>query len=153
MSVKIEKEKAKKLYPEVPDWFKEELIDEFGGETFRERKFTDIKSFQDACEELGISTKIGNGIDTPDEAAYKKLKVITKAINQGWVADWDNTNQRKWFPWFVLSSGFGFSHANFGCDATVTDVGSRLCFESEEKAAYAGRQFLELYKEFLTITS
>ena len=52
----------------------------------------------------------------------------------------------------VLSSGFGFSNSNYNYDNTNTNVSSHLCFESEEKAKYAGNQFLQLYKDFLTIT-
>lgn len=149
MELKINKETAKSLYPDVPKWFQELLIMEFGDKTFKKRKFTEIKSFEDACEELGIPTEQFLGTDTADEIAYKKLKIIVKAINQGWTPDWDNTNQRKWWPWFILSSGFGFSFSYYDCDDTSTAVGSRLCFESEEKSDYTAKQFLDLYKEFL----
>jgi hypothetical protein len=151
MSVKIEKEKAKKLYPEVPEWFKEELIKEFGEAAFKKRKFNEIKTFEDACEELGISTAQFFGTETSDEVAYKKLKVIIKAINEAWIPDWTNTNQMKWFPWFYLSSGFGFSRSYFNFDDSAASVGSRLCFETEEKSDYAARQFIDLYEEFLTL--
>jgi hypothetical protein len=150
MSFKIEKEKAKRLFPEVPEWFKQELQKEFGEATFKKRKFSDIKSFEDACEELGISMAITNGLETSDEVAYKILKVIVKAINQGWTPDWSNTAQRKWYPWFqVSSSGFGFSGSGYVCDLTYAVVGSRLCFETEEKSDYAAKQFIEIYKTFL----
>ncbi len=113
--------------------------------------FTDIRSFEDACKALDIDPDaVCSDVDTSDEIAYKKLKKIIQAINQGWGPDWDNTNQRKWYPWFRLSSGFGFDGSDCGFDYSVARVGSRLCFESEEKANYAGKQFLQLYKEFLT---
>ncbi len=152
MSLKIEKATAKRLYPDAPDWFKQELTKEFGEKTFQKRKFSDIKTFEDACEELGISTEQFYGTETPDEQAYKKLKIIVKAINQGWTPDWSNANQHKWWPWFNLSSGFGFSDSFCSYGNTITYVGSRLCFESEEKSNYAAKQFIEIYKEFLTIT-
>jgi hypothetical protein len=154
MALKIEKEKAKRLFPEVPDWFKEELQKEFGKDAFKKRNFSDIKTFEDACTELELTQKdllnIGNN-DKPDEVAYKKLKIIISAINHGWIPDWNNTNQCKWFPWFNLSSGFGFSCSYYHFGYAGTGVGSRLCFETEEKANYAGEQFLELYKDFLTL--
>jgi hypothetical protein len=149
MALKIEKETAKRLFPDVPDWFKEELQKEFGEATFKKRKFSDIKTFEDACEELGISTDMFFGTETTDEVAYKKLKVIIKAINQGWVPDWDNKAQKKWWPWFILSSGFGFSDSYFDYDGTGAGVGSRLCFESAEKSNYAANQFIGLFKDFL----
>jgi len=150
MELKIKKETAKKLYDSVPDWFKEELMEAFGKTTFQKRKFTDIKSFEDACEELGISTAQFYGTETPDETAYKKLKIVIKAINQGWIPDWSNKNERKWWPYFIMSSGFGFSDSFYRCDASDTFIGSRLCFESEEKATYTAKHFIDLYKAFLT---
>jgi hypothetical protein len=156
MEVKITKEKAKKLYPKSDDWFRAELEEAFGKDCFRKKDFRDIKTFEDACTELELTQEdllhIRND-DTPDEVAYKKLKIIISAINQGWIPNWDNGDEKKWWPYFNLSSGFGFSHTGYNSDVTSTTVGSRLCFESQEKAAYAGKQFLYLYKEFLTLTN
>jgi hypothetical protein len=92
-----------------------------------------------------------NQNDTPDEVAYKKLKIVIKAINQGWVPDWTNSSQPKYWPWFNLSSGSGFSFSLSGYRYVGTFVGSRLCFESEAKSNYAAKQFSDLYKQFLTI--
>ena len=109
-----------------------------------------IKTFEDACKELELdSSEVFSSSDTPDEIAYMKLKTVTRAINHGWTPAWNNSNQRKWWPYFNLSSGFGFSGTYCNCVNTYTAVGSRLCFESEEKARYAGTQFKELYKQFL----
>jgi hypothetical protein len=149
--MKLTEETAKRLYEESQEWFRAKLIEAFGKECFEKESFKCIETFKDACDRLQIAPdSITNENDNPDEAAYKKLKVIIKAINNGWIPDWDNLNQRKWFPWFGLSSGFGFSRSFFDCGRTAASVGSRLCFESEEKSDYAGRQFIGLYKEFLT---
>lgn len=153
--MELTKETAKKLYDQQPDWFKKELEDTFGKECFEKIPYNRIKTFADACKacdttEEEFERSYGNlGLDD-DIINYLKLKIITKAINQDWTADWNNTNQRKWYPYFNLSSGFGFSCSGYNCGYTGTTVGSRLCFESEEKANYAGKQFLELYKQFLT---
>jgi hypothetical protein len=150
MELKIKKETAKKLYPESPEWFKEILSESFGKDCFTKRKYSDIKTFEDACEELGISTEQFLAADTSDEIAYKKLKIIVRAINQDWIPDWNNSDQYKWFPYFNLSSGFGFSGSGYGCDITRAGVGSRLCFESEAKSNHAGRQFTQLFQDFIT---
>lgn len=155
MELKLEKKTAKKLYPESPEWFRKVLTETFGIECFKKKSFEDIKTFEDACEELGITNDSHRPIfdedEDPDEIAYKKLKVIVAAINQGWTPDWDNTDQRKWWPYLVLSSGFGFSYSYSYCDYSITIVGSRLCFETEAKSTYAAKQFIELYEQFLTI--
>jgi hypothetical protein len=143
----------KKLFNESPDWFKQDLIDQFGENAFKPISFKDIKSFEDACEAMQVKPEdIIRDLDTVDEIAYKKLKVIAQAINQGWTPNWTDTDQPKWYPWFKLSSGFGFSSSYYHYTRTSTSVGSRLCFESEEKANYAGKQFEQLYKDLLTLT-
>ncbi|WP_340112641.1 hypothetical protein [Maribellus mangrovi] len=111
-----------------------------------------VKSFNDACDRLGLDpNSILTAADTPDEAAYKKLKVIAKAINNGWEPNWDDTDEKKWWPWFNLSSGFGFSLSSYYYGRSYTTVGSRLCFESKEKSTYAAETFLSIYEELLTI--
>lgn len=149
--MKIDKTTAKKLFPESPEWFKEELIKQFGKETFEKRDFRDIKTFEDACKELDISTAQFLGGDTRDETAYKKLKIIIQAINQGWTPNWSNSSQRKWWPWFVLSSGFGFSYSDCNYTYTFAGVSSRLCTDTKEKAVYMATQFEAEYKDYLLI--
>jgi hypothetical protein len=152
--MEITKIEAKKIYPDAPDWLKEKLENEFGTEFFQPTDFEEIKTFEDACAKLGVDPlTVTNEADTADEKAYKKLKVIVKAINNGWQPDWNNTDQRKYRPWFRLSSGFGFSLTFCSYDDSITGVGSRLCFESEEKCAYTATQFLSLYEKFLTVKS
>ena len=149
--MELKKETAKKLFSESPDWFKEEMIKSFGKEVFEKRDFKEIKTFEDACVEMEIDPQSFNfSTDTPDEAAYKKLKVIVQAINQGWTPDWKDSKQRKWWPYFNLSSGFGFSLSGYDYVNVNAHVGSRLCFETEQKSDYAAKQFSDIYKQFLT---
>lgn len=154
-TLQLEESKAKKLFKDAPEWFKETLISSFGAACFSENILDRIKTFEDACAELGISNDSCRPIfdedEDPDEIAYKKLKVIISAINEGWKPDWNDTNQKKWFPYFALSSGFGFSNSYCHCTITFTSVGSRLCFSSQEKAEYVGKQFIDLYEQFLTL--
>jgi len=116
--------------------------------------FKSIKSFEDACEVLNIKPDgVLNSNDTLDEIAYKKLKIICKAINttdgSTWVPGWDNSNEKKWWPWFVLSSGFGFSCSDCHYTRTYTGVGSRLCFKSQDRSDYVATQFIEIYMDFI----
>lgn len=153
MGLTLKKSTAKKIYPDSPEWFKEVLEENFGKELFKKRSFEDIKTIEDAADETGH----GKGYlriqdaESTDEWAYRMLKMVVKAINQGWVPDWDNKSQYKYWPWFNLSSGSGFSFSFSDYYYSCTSVGSRLCFESEAKSNYAAKQFNELYKQFFTI--
>lgn len=152
MELKISESTAKRLYPESPSWFREVLEKTFSKQKLVGRKFDEIRTFEDACEQIGVNPlSVFSDIDTYDEIAYKKLKIIAKAINQGWTPDWSNTNQKKWWPWFDLSSGFGFSYSDYHYSNAYAHVGSRLCFESEAKSDYCAKQFIRLYQELLTI--
>lgn len=73
-----------------------------------------------------------------------KVNKIIKSVNDG-------LQFFKYWPYFNLSSGFGFSDSHYTYVYSDSDVGSRLCFESEEKCKYAATQFLSIYEEFLTI--
>lgn len=85
--------------------------------------------------------------ESTDEIAYKKLKIIVRALNEGWEPDYNDENQRKWYPWFWLDApGFRLSVCYF--DRSCTTVGARLVFKSEELAHYAANQFVELYSDY-----
>jgi len=84
-----------------------------------------------------------------------KLYIIYKAINNGWIANYSNNNQTKYFPWYRVlpsGSGFDFSDANYTFDFSVTDVGVRLCTDTREKALYIAETFGEEYREIFLIT-
>lgn len=153
MSLTLQKSTAKKIYPDSPEWFKEILEENFGKDLFKKRSFEDIKTIEDAADETGHTKGYlrMQDAESADEWVYRMLKMVIKAINQGWVPDWDNKSQYKYWPWFNLSSGSGFSIADSLYDCEYTGVGSRLCFESEAKSNYAAKQFSDLYKQFLTI--
>lgn len=153
MSLKITETKARMLYKDSPNWFKKELENEFGSENLKIESFKNIKTFEDACKKLEVHPDdVFYDRDSPDEIAYKKLKVVIAAINNGWTPDWNNSNEKKWWPWFILSSGFGFSASSYGYVNAGTTVGSRLYFETKEKCDYCATQFIDLYRDLLTIT-
>lgn len=119
--------------------------------TIKKFNYKTIKSFEDACKSLNVDSKsIFSENDSKDEIAYKKLKIIFKAINNGWVLEMGNSNQYKYYPWFgVLSSGFGVSDSIYHCTGASVIVGSRLCTDTSEKALYIAKQFEAEYKDYL----
>jgi hypothetical protein len=156
MELKITKEKAKKLYPEAPDWFKKVLEETFGKDAFTKKDFNDFETFEDLCQAIGMTEEEFNNRWNPRDfdpstIAFERLKVCTRAYNPDWQFDTFNTDQKKWYPYFtVSSSGFGFSNSYYLFDLAHSAVGSRLCFESEEKSNHAGRQFTQLFQDFIT---
>jgi hypothetical protein len=109
-----------------------------------------VNSYESACVALGKQPVTDWGDDTTDEIAYKKLKTIIEALNEGWKADYTNGNERKWFPWFNVSlSGFAFGDTLCECSAPLAGCAARLCLKSSDLAEYAGKTFLKLWEDFI----
>ena len=116
-----------------------------------------VDSFEAALEFLGRENNACMcGI--PDKhakamVAMYKLITIAEAWNKAdnFVPDYDNTNQYKWFPWFQKRGTAGFVCAGAHYSASYADayVGSRLCFSTSEHAEQFGKQFIDLWNEFL----
>ncbi len=114
-----------------------------------------IKTFQDAINELGEDDedvkafRLIENIEIPKHIiSHLQSIIIVKALNEGWIPDWSNRNQAKYFPWFDMeaSSAGGFVYGDYGFWITNTFVGSRLCLKSSELAKYVGKQFKEIYE-------
>lgn len=119
-----------------------------------------IKTFEDACKALNISTQLPDVSMLPSNEqkaiiAHYKLTVIARALNEGWKPNWDNDDERKYYPWFNMGEaaapGVGFSFSDCGIGGGFSRVASPLCFKTFELAEYAGQQFTELYKEYFLI--
>lgn len=111
-----------------------------------------VKTFEDA-------RKLTGRPDVPDfsnlptdmrkhfEAQYKMI-VIAEALNEGWIPDWDNYNECKYYPWFEMSpSSFAFDGSGYGDAYACAGSGSRLKFRTHELANYAAEQFIDIWKD------
>ena len=68
-------------------------------------------------------------------------------VSDGWVADYNNPNQKKWIPWFVFSpSGVRFIVSL--CNNSDANAGraARLCFKDEATSDAAGVKLIDLYE-------
>lgn len=113
--------------------------------------------------------------DAGELIAYLKLRIIVAALNEGWEPKFTE-DEHRYFPWFylytkeeydelddeekgrvVLRSGFinyangGFVYVDAGYASSNSGsvIGSRLAFRTRELAAYAGRQFIEEWADFM----
>lgn len=113
-----------------------------------------VKTFEDAMAETGRPA-VPEFSDVPEDLrdyfkAHYKMVVIAEALNEGWKADWKDGSQKKWFPWFFLSSsGFAFGDTIYDYSNPNAGDCSRLCFKTEALARYAGRQFVQIWDDLL----
>ena len=140
-----------------------------------------IKTFEDACHEIGIDAeawnrdKISLGLE-PDVLAFLKLRIIVKALNEGWEPRFTE-DECRYYPWFILYTGeeynkldeeeksrvvyrsynsyayalggVSYAYAYYDSSSTYAFVGVRLAFKTSELAAYCGRQFLDIWADFV----
>ncbi|MEG2057805.1 MAG: hypothetical protein RRZ84_07835 [Romboutsia sp.] len=116
-----------------------------------------VDSFKAALEFLGRKNEayMFNIADKHIKAMMAMYQLIT--IAEAWnkadefVPDFDNANQYKWFPWFKKQGTTGFVDAHTHMTATnaTAAIGSRLCFKSAERATQFGKQFIDLWNDFL----
>ncbi|NHQ66959.1 hypothetical protein [Elizabethkingia miricola] len=144
---------------QIPEGFQIGAFDKVTGVVKFEAKPKEIKerikTFNDVLQYHGIKSEtfaMECVSLTDDEIAYKQIKLIASALNEGWVPDWNDRNQTKYYPWFRMgSSSGGFSFHDYGFGHSASYVGSRLCYKSSELAKYAGTQFISIYKKFTTL--
>lgn len=138
-----------------------------------------ITNFEEARKNLGgksnadftVSQKIlsGNTVNLKDVTrlvndinpkhvkaliSLNELFTIAEAWNKedGFVPDYSNYNQDKWFPWFVYdkgSAGFVSANTNFTSSSAYALIGSRLCFKTANRARQFGKQFIDLWNDVL----
>ncbi|MBM6734420.1 hypothetical protein H7U35_04140 [Mediterranea massiliensis] len=203
MKIQIEKEKLQAAYKNACGCVKDAFEKLFGEDVLETAKptlddYKTIKSYEDACDVLGLSPILSENRNKalcaqfPDHYDFRqnmpkhiialmKLEIISRAL-------WGKSFQPKpdaegkeiyWYPWFALYTkdevkqmsdedrkstlgalfgghagagayaGFGYPLANGRSSYSSAHLGFRLCQETEEKAAYFGRQFIELWAEYL----
>ncbi|MBR6931119.1 MAG: hypothetical protein IKH61_12975 [Bacteroidales bacterium] len=115
--------------------------------------------------------------DDADVLAYLKLRIIAAALNEGWKPEFTEDEVR-WYPWFWLYTkdewnrldegvkkygrvlgrssydghvygGLACANADVASSCSSTNHGSRLAFKSEELAEYCGKQFVDIWIDFL----
>lgn len=112
--------------------------------------------FAASCKYLGINDEFA--FDCADEhvkamQSLYMLVIIAQAWNKidGFVPDWSNGDQWKYYPWFVYKGNAGFVCAYTGITASsaTAAIGSRLCFKSSNRARQFGEMFTDLFNDFL----
>lgn len=121
-TLQIDECKARQLYRTASDEFKATLECTFGQEFFTGSVMDRVKEYKDACAETGetpinVEEMLRLGF-TKDEIAYRMMKTVTKALNEGWVGNVYNSKEYRYYPVFYPNgspSSFAFDFSFFGC--------------------------------------
>lgn len=120
----------------------------------------------------------GNLEDILDVVAYLKLRIICAALNEGWKPKFTKEEAR-WYPWFRLLTeeelkyksdklktdkgmwlfggtsdsgslcGIAYSRSYDAWANSYAYCSARLAVKSEELAEYFGKQFIDIWADFL----
>lgn len=118
--------------------------------------------------------------DDKDLVTYLKLRIIAAALNEGWKPKF-TSDEYRWYPWFKLFKaeemkdktgewmkehsiwlfcGYSSNDSNFGL-ASATSISAwslsasclsaRLAVKSEELAVYFGKQFIDIWADYVIL--
>lgn len=134
---------------------------------------------EDAALLLADYESNADNIKTKETVAYMMLCIIVAALNEGWKPQF-TTDEYRYYPWFCLYTqkeidemdeedkgrvlgrsgysanayaGVAYSNATAASTHSYTNRGSRLCFKTRDLAEYAGKQFLDIWAEFMMFTT
>lgn len=163
------------------------MVDEKDNRPVTER----IKTFEDACNELGEDHPMVSVYDAlvtrangeqslaewmgKDVVAFLKLRIITEALNEGWHPKFTEDEYR-YYPWFYIYTkeeydkfseeekrrcvgraygnagaygGLVCSGAYVASSVSGAHGGVRLAFSNRDLAEYAGKQFIDIWADFV----
>ena len=163
------------------------MVDEKDNRPVTER----IKTFEDACNELGEDHPMVSVYDAlvtrangeqslaewmgKDVVAFLKLRIITEALNEGWHPKFTEDEYR-YYPWFYIytkeeydnfseeekrrcvgrainnsnsSGGLVYASSFSAASSSSTYYSARLAFSNRDLADYAGKQFIDIWADFV----
>ena len=163
------------------------MVDEKDNRPVTER----IKTFEDACNELGEDHPMVSVYDAlvsganveqslakwmgKDVVAFLKLRIIADALNEGWHPKFTEDEYR-YYPWFYIytkeeydnfseeekrrcvgrasnyasaNGGLVYSYASYASSFSSANYGVRLAFSNRDLAEYAGKQFIDIWADFV----
>lgn len=123
--------------------------------TVKSKDIYDAKSFEELCAIKGVKSQsilpFKKAKNTFQQGInfFAKLSFIRDVLSKGWEANWNDSNEKKWYPWFIMGSGFAFSFTSCEYDLSGAVSGSRLCLQDEKSAEHFGKVYLQEWKDFL----
>lgn len=184
--ITIQKDNVLRAYSQATVEQKVLLENIFGKDMFQPKDIKErVKTLEDAILELGYNNQkvidyyaIAYDTTAKDILAYAKLRVIAKALNEGWQPQFIE-DEKRWYPWFSLwtknelkdkseqwktenklwlfggssslgsSCGLACSSSDAAWASSSASSSARLAVKSKELAEYFGEQFIDIWADFL----
>ena len=176
--LKISADDALKAYKNADNYGKKILEDLFGKEFYKIDIKERVKCFEGAITALGMENQavkdyysIARKTSAKDIVAFTKLRVIAEALNEGWKPNSDIW-EGNYYTSFILYNKEEFEELKdkekLECleicrsdkESIYAEVDSKLAmsfvdsddkisFKSRELARYCGKQFFDIWKDYL----
>lgn len=176
--LKISANDALKAYKNADNYGKKILEDLFGKEFYKIDIKERVKCFEGAITAVGMDNQavkdyyaIARKTSTKDIIAFAKLRVIAEALNEAWKPNTDVWNDN-YYVSFILYTKEEYeeleekkkkecieicrseneriyAEAVSKLAVSYVDSDNKISFKSRELARYCGRQFFDIWKDYL----
>lgn len=153
--LKLELAKALLAYQNGDAETKQFLSDMYGKETFLTNIEDRVTGYETACEVLKRKSKTLSQFealyDTNDQArrqyARHRLVTVCEALNEGWVPDFENESEWKYYNWMYNKKN-GLRLSGSYCDF-VSVTGSDLCLKNAKLRDHVAKICKDEYATYL----
>lgn len=76
--------------------------------------------------------------------AYAKGSMLASFYNKGWIPNWEDFNERKYYAWFYMDK-FRLNCLTYYCSRS--SIPARLCYKNEKDLLEAIELYPEVFKE------
>lgn len=110
-----------------------------------------FNTYSKVCKELGEKELlVGDFSFLPLERRIKalnqaKIQQLEKFFNEGWVPNWKDQSENKYYPYFTLNSsgGLGFDGSSYRRSGFSAVAGF---YKDQETSDFIGRNFIDIYE-------
>ena len=136
----------KSLKIEIPEGYEiDQTKSTFEKIVFKESKNSLDKIFKfNNTTEKDFNKKWENFEDHEKYGALEKM--IVNYYNKGEKPNWENSNQYKYYPWFVMCED-NFRYDDFNDWCTLSTASSRLAYLRKEDMLEAVELYIDIYKK------
>lgn len=153
-SIKLTDKEAIELYKTADESWKKVLEKNWDKKILSGKILDRVKTWQDVLDEAGkddeevVPYSKPRGKKQKSQNAFARIQLLSEVLNEGVILDWSNRDQPKYYPYFEKKNGVWVvdSYLYYHFDAFM---GCGFYYKDAETALFAGKQFLEIYSEYL----
>ncbi len=114
-----------------------------------------IKTYKEVCKKLKIKELTEKdfkqfGEDSKKMLAFHKIKNLERVFNEKWVANWSNTSQYRYYPYFYYKNGSLVDGSVVGCCSDPDRFYGGVAFYKDSKTAvFVGEHFKDIYLDLI----